>query len=104
MVSRIGGICWICGNNNYIDPEYLKIIQELRRLGLTPTGNKQADKAKLEAEKSKLTQKVINKAQEQQAVNNNQDIASPEKRNQMEVQKVGAMTVAKLYKFLHGLS
>ncbi len=37
--------------NGGIDPEYLRIIRELRALGIEPTGDKTVDKRKLEEAK-----------------------------------------------------
>lgn len=98
MVQAISAI----GNRNqFQDPEYMRIIQELFQLGLAPTGNKQADKARLETEKQKLAQKIEEKAQEKNVPGQNNDMAE---KSQMEVQKLGAMTVAELNKILHGLA
>ena len=98
MVQAISAI----GNRNpYNDPEYMKIIQELLQLGLAPTGSKQIDKGRLETEKQKLAQKIEEKVQEQNVSSQNTGIAE---RSQMEVQKLGAMTVAELNKILHGLA
>lgn len=36
----------------YIDPEHQRIMRELRALGIEPTGDKSADKAKLEEAKA----------------------------------------------------
>ena len=96
----IQGIGAIGGKENvYNDPEYRKIIQELFKLGLAPTGNKNADKARLETEKQKIAQKIIQKAQEQQPTHSNDNV----QRAQMEEQKLGAMNVAELNKLLHGI-
>ena len=42
----------------HIDPEHQRIIQELLRLGIAPTGNKAADKQKLQQAKAELVQKI----------------------------------------------
>lgn len=96
MVSAIGAIS---GHNPYADPEYLRIIQELRALGLTPTGNKNVDKARLESEKQKLAKKIEEKAETKQS-----ETPDMSERSKFEEQKLGAMTVAELNKILHGLN
>lgn len=77
------------------DPEYMRIIQEMLALGLTPTGNKEADKATLEAEKKRIAeQALMKKAQTPQ------NYAESEK---LEEQKNGAMALADINKILFGL-
>ena len=98
MVQAVGAIGAI-GKNPYEDPEYMKIIQELLKLGLTPTGNKAVDKGRLEAAKQELAEKIQDKFQEQMQQGNVQDT----QRSQMEESRLGAMTVAELNKILHGL-
>ena len=49
-VSSISGSMYGC----YPDPEHQRIMRELRALGLEPTGDKTADKAKLEAAKAAM--------------------------------------------------
>ncbi len=98
MVQSIGAIGAI-GKNPYEDPEYMKIVQELLKLGLTPTGSKSVDKGRLEAAKQELAEKIQDKFQEQMQQGNVQDA----QRNQMEIDKLGAMNVAELNKILHGL-
>lgn len=98
MVQGIGAIGGINGNNNcFKDPEYIKIMQELLQLGIAPTGNKAADKAKLEAEKQKLAQKIMQEVQDKQPVQNDEAA----QRSQMEVQKLGAMQVSELMILFH---
>ena len=100
MVQSIGAISAI-GKNPYEDPEYMKIVQELLKLGLTPTGNKSVDKGRLEIAKKELAEQIQDKFQEQmQQQGNVQDT----QRSQMEESKLGAMTVAELNKILHGLA
>ena len=50
MISAIGAI-----GHDY-DPEYLQIIRELRKYGLTPSGNKEIDKSRLAQAKLKQEQ------------------------------------------------
>lgn len=98
MIQAIGAI----GNENpYKDPEYIKIIQELGRLGVAPTGNKRVDKARLESEKLKLAQKINEKIQQAAPQEEQNDKVQ---RSKMEEERVGAMTVAELNKILHGLN
>lgn len=96
MIQSIGAI----GSNFCkVDQEYTRIMMELHKLGLTPTGNKEVDKATLEAEKQKLAQKIQEKSESQTPEkNNNTDRAI------LEEKKLGAMQVAELNKILHGLS
>lgn len=95
MIQPVGAIGSEYGK---FDSEYMMILMEMRKLGLTPTGNKAVDKATLEAEKMKLAQKIQAKTEDK----------SPEKtdnsREMLEEQKLGAMTVAELNKILHGLA
>ena len=96
MVQAISAI----GKNPYEDPDYMKIIQEMLKLGFTPTGNKAVDKGRLEAAKKELAEKIQDKFQEKiQQGNVNEDT----QRAQMEETKLGAMNVAQLNKILHGL-
>ncbi len=96
MIQSVGAI----GSNFCkVDQEYTRIMMELHKLGLTPSGNKEVDKATLEAEKQKLAQKIQAKL----------DVQSPEKtdepeRARLEEKKLGAMQVAEVNKILHGLS
>jgi len=95
----IQAISAIGGNSNFNDPEYMKIIQELFKLGIAPTGEKNVDKARLEAEKKKLAEQIQEKAQQV----NPQQAQEMAQRSKLEEEKLGAMTVAELNKILHGL-
>ena len=87
-----------------IDSEYLIILQGLRRLGIAPSGNKTADKTKLEQAKAEL----INKIKQNGEANQNSfpdlqvqtiqpaDSAEEAKRAEMELKKLGAMNIAEL--------
>ncbi len=97
----IQAISAIGQRNPFSDPEYMKIIQELFQLGLAPTGDKQVDKSRLETETQKLAQKIEEKVQEQNVPGQSNDMAE---KSRMEVQRLGAMTVAELNKILHGLA
>ena len=104
MVAGIGAI-----GHQYSDPEYQRILQELMRLGIAPSGNKQVDKGKLEQAKAELIQKIQTREQEEQK----QDIQVPPlegvhdsqntERPQLEESRLGAMTVAELNRLYFGL-
>ncbi len=103
MVAAISAI------HSYSDPEYQRILQELMRLGISPSGNKNADKTKLEQAKAELIQKIQNKQQEEQkqalqvqpieAVQDNQSVS----RSEMEEQRLGAMNIAELNRLYFGI-
>ena len=92
-----------------IDAEYLKVIQELRRLGLTSTGNQEVDFIRLERAKSELVNKIRDKETRESSESIGVQILSPvdeaknAERSQMEAQRLGAMTVAELNKIYFGL-
>ena len=81
------------------DYEYYKIAKQLAELGLTPTGNKEQDKAKLLAEKSKLIQAIKSKAKRKdeketdfkKTLNDVQN--SKTERHQVELDMLGAKAV-----------
>ncbi len=89
----INAIHW-CKNN---DPEYLRILRELQRLGITPSGNKAIDKAKLE--------KAKEKTEERFEIFDEIEIADKKQleREQMEIDRQGATTLAEINKILLGL-
>lgn len=100
MISAISSI------NSYSDPEYLRIMQELMRLGIAPSGNKTVDKSKLEAAKTELIQKIQIKQEEEQKQElqvQPLEAAQDTQRAQMEEQRLGAMNVAELNKIYFGL-
>ncbi len=104
MVAAINAI-----SSSGYDAEYQRILQELMRLGISPSGNKTIDKGKLEQAKTELIQKIQNKNQEEEknelqvetigAVQDSQD----SKRAQMEEQRLGAMTIAELNRMYFGI-
>ncbi len=98
MIQAIGAIG---GNSNLNNPEYVRILQELKQLNIRPTGDINVDKARLEVEKQKLAQKIEEKIEDKNIPAQNNEMAE---RSQMEIQKLGAMTVAELNKILHGLA
>ena len=100
MINAIGKAAGLS-----IDAEHLRIIQELRRLGLEPTGVKSTDAQKLAKAKAELIQK-IHKKEEVDAtqslgvqVINSVDEKFYAERSELEQQRLGAMTVAELNKF-----
>lgn len=92
-----------------IDTEYLKVIQELRRLGLTSTGNQEIDFIRLERAKSELVNKIRDKETRESSESIGIQILSPveeaqnAERVQLEAQRLGAMTIAELNKIYFGL-
>ena len=100
MIQAIGGA------GNFNDYEYMQILNELRQLGITPSGNKSADKSKLEKAKLELVQKINEKQEEDtkqqlqiQPIKSTDDV----QKTQIENEKIGAMTVAELNKIYFGL-
>ena len=100
MIQAVGAI------NCYNDPEYLRIIQELMKMGIAPSGNKSIDKTKLEKAKAELIEKI----QTKQAVEQKQNIqvqplegTKDTQRAEMEELRKGAMTLSELNKFYFGL-
>ena len=103
MVAAVGAI------NSYSDPEYLRILQELMKLGIAPSGNKSIDKGKLEQAKTELIQKIQIKHKEEdkqslqvQPLEEVMDTQNS-KRAQMEEERLGAMTVAELNRMYFGI-
>ena len=93
-----------------IDSEYLRIIQELRSLGLFPTGNKATDANRLQKAKEELVHRIQKKeettnSQQELGVQviNQVDESEYAERSEMEEQRLGAMTVAQLNKIFFGL-
>lgn len=104
MVASISSL----GVHNY-DPEYQRILQELMRFGIAPSGNKNVDKGKLEQAKTELIQKIQTKNSEEEkqtlqvqpleGVQDTQD----SKRGEMEEQRLGAMTLSELNRMYFGI-
>ena len=92
-----------------IDAEYLRIIQELRALGLTPTGNKTTDYQRLQQAKAELVQRILHKEDTQKINELSVQVISPvseaeyAQKNEMEEQRLGAMTVAQLNRLYFNL-
>ncbi len=100
MIQAIGGA------SNFNDYEYMQILNELRQLGIAPSGNKSADKSKLEKAKLELVQKINEKQEEdtKQQLQIQPIKATDEvQRTQIENERIGAMTVAELNKIYFGL-
>ena len=101
LVAAIGAV------GSYNDAEYMRILQELRQLGISSSGNKSTDKSRLNQAKVELVQKIQTKQAEEQK----QDIqvqpleATQESQHtpQMEQERIGAMTLAELNKIYFGL-
>ena len=96
--------------NPSIDSEYLRIIQDLRSLGLNPSGNKNTDKFKLEQAKKELIDKIQTKdnSNQQSKTEEFQKIfpvedTSDSVRAEMEEQRLGAMNIAELNKLYFNL-
>ncbi len=87
MIQAVGAI------SHYADPEYIKILMELRKLGITPSGNKTVDRGKLIQEKQRLEEKF---KVEEQALPNLE-------REKLEEQRTGATALAEINKILLGL-
>ena len=81
------------------DSEYLRIIQELRKYGLSPTGNKEVDRGRLAQAKKEFVENL----QERYDINlPNAEETDPE-RLSLEEQRPGAMAVARLNRLLLGI-
>lgn len=95
--------------NPYSDPEYLRILQELMRLGIAPTGSKDVDKAKLAEAKAELIEKIKQKETHSQKQElqvqpiTPVDTVQDSKRAEMEEQRLGAMNIAELNKIYFNL-
>ena len=91
MISKISAI------KESHDHEYIMILQELRRLGIAPTGIKHVDKARLEQAKAEKAQKVLE----------NKIESSPQKadeeREKLEQLRTGAMALAQINRILLGI-
>lgn len=96
-------------NIGCVDSEYMRILMELRRLGIAPSGNKSVDQAKLEKAKSELITKIKSKEQEEQRIStqvqviDSVDEAQYAQRAEMEEQRLGAMTIAELNRLYFGI-
>ena len=98
MNGYIAGI----GGHRPDDYEYYRIIMQLQALGISPTGNKNADRARLTLEKEKLVNKIA-KSQNNTKINDNEFLETLAtvkeddlQRQSLEKQRLGAMTVSEL--------
>ena len=105
MVMAVGAIGSY--GSNYQDPEYIKIIKELTQMGITPSGNKNADVSKLKEAKTELIEKIQTKQNEEQKqelqVQPLEARKESQQTQQLEYAKTGAMTLAELNKLYFGL-
>ena len=105
MVQSIGN------SNGYSNnAEYMRIMQELRSFGISPSGNQAKDAQKLNEAKNQLVQRLQQKEDIPQAqqdlgvqVINQVDESEFAKRSELEEQRLGAMNIAELNKFYFGL-
>ena len=103
------GISSLNPNIGAADYEYQRILMELRRLGIAPSGNKSVDAAKLEQAKNELITKIKNKEAENERADIGVQVAAPvdevqnAKRSEMEEKRLGAMTVAELNRLYFGI-
>ena len=91
MIPAVGAI----NPNHCTDPEYIRILMELRKLGITPSGSKAIDRQKLADEKRRLEEKFEVKHSDS---NKNQL-----ERENLEKQRIGATALAEINKILLGL-
>lgn len=96
---------YISLNTKTHDSEYQQIIRQLLALGLTPSGNKNSDKARLQIEKDKLVNKIAEQNQRKEnfietliQVNEENGL-----RQTLEEERLGAMSIAELNKYYFGL-
>lgn len=102
----INAIKAVGANDDY---EYQRIKKELKSVGINPSGNKVVDKAKLAQAKLELVQKIEKKVQNDGEsslqVQPMQPVDDTQKseRSELEVQRLGAMTVAELNRLYFNL-
>lgn len=92
MIPAIGAIGYDC------DPEYLRIIRELQRYGITPSGNKYVDKGKLERVKKEVAEFSVLK----QEYNDKMPENDAEKKA-LEETRPGAINLAIINRVLLGI-
>ena len=81
------------------DTEHIRIMMELRKLGITPTGDKQVDKVLLKQAKEKKAEHIIENKIQNEKVNNEAD----KDRAMLEEIRTGAMALAELNRVLLGI-
>ena len=80
------------------DSEYLRIVRELQKYGLTPTGNKQVDKSRLNSARQNFVDKLKDELSKETTPNSH---TYPD--SSLEEKRVGANMVAEINKILLGL-
>jgi hypothetical protein len=95
VIQAVGAI------GQYSDSEYLRIIQELMKLGISPSGNKYIDKIKLGQAQRQQEQSQFQVSQVQDDSLNTDEQSE---RANMEISKVGATNLAEINKVLLGLN
>lgn len=99
------------GNNNIvsIDAERLRVIDELRKLGLGSSGNMQIDSQRLSEAKLELIDKLKSRENRDSSQSLGVQVIGEvydtdlAKRAEMEEQRLGAMTVSEWNKIFFGL-
>ena len=101
MVMAVGAIGSY--SSNFQDPEYIKVLKELMQMGITPSGNKNADVSKLKEAKTELIEKIQTKQKQELQVQPLEASKESQQAQQLEYAKTGAMTLAELNKLYFGL-
>ena len=91
LVPAIGAV-----GHDY-DPEYARIIKELMKLGITPSGNKYIDKSRLQTALEEQEEQFL------LAKINAKPDNSDKERSELEELRNGAMTIAELNRLFHGI-
>lgn len=81
--------------SHYSDPEYIRILMELRKLGIASSGNKSIDRQRLAEEKRRLEEKF--------EVNTPEPNKNQTEREILEENRPGATALAEINKILLGL-
>ena len=101
MINAVGAI------NSGSDPEYLRILREHMQMGVSPSGNKNTDAAKLKKLKAELVQKIQTKQEEEQKqsiqVQPLEATKETQEKQKLEEERTGAMTLAELNKLYFNL-
>lgn len=91
MIATISGI------STSIPNDYDEIKRRLRMLGLSPTGNPQLDKSRLQQAINNKIEKLEEKKEEME------DIEERSIKKQLEEERLGAQALAEQNKFFFGL-
>lgn len=101
MINPVGAISLTS------DPEYLRILRELMQMGITPSGNKNTDAAKLKQLKTELIEKIQTKQEKEQKqsiqVQPLEATKETQEKQKLEEERTGAMTLAELNKLYFNL-